>query len=304
VNLISILFRHFLKFFILIPILLILSDPFAFAENHFRLKSPPKVVNQGDVCLISLSGPVSFKSIFLEFRGVRFPLAFNEQNGTYEGLIGIDMDTRPATYEVKIVTIDGGSDIHLGNLLLKVEKVDFGIQKLSLPPSMVDLDRKTLERVNKEGKKLNSLFRAFRNEKLWRGAFIRPVEGELSAAFGLRRIINGQRRGPHTGVDLRAEEGTPVLACNSGIVVLVDQLFFSGKSVILDHGWGFYSMYFHLSEVLVKEGMKVGKGAMLGRVGSTGRSTGPHLHWGIKMNGARVDPLSLLNLKVHHNFRE
>jgi len=298
VNLISILFRHFLKFLILIPIFLIWTDQFASAENHFRLKSLPRVVNQGDVCLISLSGPVSLESIFVEFRGVRFPLAFNEQNGTYEGLIGIDMSTRPATYEIKIVTTDGGSDIHLSNLSLKVKKVDFGIQKLSLPSSMVDLDRKTLERVNKEKKKLNSLFRAFRNERLWRGAFIRPVEGELSAAFGLSRIINGQRRGPHTGVDLRAEEGTPVLACNSGIVLLVDQLFFSGRSVILDHGWGLYSMYFHLSEALVEEGKGVGKGAMLGRVGSTGRSTGPHLHWGIKMNGVQVDPLSLLNLKV------
>ncbi|MBN2246968.1 MAG: M23 family peptidase, partial [Candidatus Aminicenantes bacterium] len=129
------------------------------------------------------------------------------------------MDTRPATYEIKIVTTDGGSDIHLSNLSLKVEEVNFGVQKLTLPFSMVDLDRKTLERVNKEQKKITSLFRAFRNEKLWRGAFIRPVEGELSAAFGLRRIINGQRRSAHTGVDLRAKEGTPVSACNSGIVV-------------------------------------------------------------------------------------
>jgi murein DD-endopeptidase MepM/ murein hydrolase activator NlpD len=297
-NVMSIFLRHLLKFLILIPILLICTVQFASAENDFRLKSLSRVVNQGDVCLISLSGPTSPKSAFAEFRGVRSPLAFNEQDGTYEGLIGIDMGTRPATYEIKIVTTDGESDIRLSNLLLKVEKVDFGIQKLSLPSSMVDLDRKSLERVNKEQKKLNSLFRAFRNERLWRGAFICPLEGELSAVFGLSRIINGQRRGPHTGVDLRAEEGTPVLACNSGIVVLVDQLFFSGRSILLDHGWGLYSMYFHLSEALVEQGKAVGKGAMLGRVGSTGRSTGPHLHWGIRINGARVDPFSLLSLKV------
>ena len=303
-NFISILFRHFLKLLIFISVLLILTGKFAPAENHFRVESLPRVVKQGEVCLISVLGPTSLKSIYVEFQGLRFPLAFSEQNGTYEGLIGIDMDTQPSTYEMKIVATDGGSDIHLSNLSLKVEKVDFGIQKLSLPSSMVDLDRKTLERVHKEERRLNSLFRAFREERLWRGAFIRPVEGELSVAFGLSRIINGQRRSPHTGVDLRAEEGTPVLACNSGIVVLVEPLFFSGKSVILDHGWGFYSMYFHLSEVLVKEGNRVGKGAILGRVGSTGRSTGPHLHWGIRMNGARVDPLSLLNIKAHHNFRE
>jgi murein DD-endopeptidase MepM/ murein hydrolase activator NlpD len=109
-------------------------------------------------------------------------------------------------------------------------------------------------------------------------------------------MMNGQRRSPHTGVDFNAEEGTPVWACNSGLVVLFDQLFFSGKSVILDHGWGFYSMYFHLSEALVSEGDRVSRGAMVGRVGSTGRSTEPHLHWAIRIRGARVDPFSLLEL--------
>lgn len=296
-NFISIRFQPFLKFLICISVLLLLTGKPVSAENHFRVESIPRGVKQGEVCLISILGPPSLKSIYVEFQGAKFPLAFSEQNGTYEGLIGIDMDTRPATYEMKIVTTDSGSGIHLSNFSLKVEEVDFGIQKLSLPSAMVDLDRKTLERVNKEAGQLKSLFRVFRDERLWTGAFIRPVEGELSAAFGLRRIINGKRQTPHTGVDFRAEEGTPIWACNSGMVVLVGELFFSGKSVILDHGWGFYSMYFHLSEVLVKEEDRVDKGAILGRVGSTGRSTGPHLHWGIRMNGARVDPISLLNIK-------
>jgi murein DD-endopeptidase MepM/ murein hydrolase activator NlpD len=89
------------------------------------------------------------------------------------------------------------------------------------------------------------------------------------------------------------------LACNNGVVVLVDQLFFPGKSVILDHGWGIYSMYFHLSESLGGEGDRISTGAVLGRVGSTGRSTGSHLHWGVRMNGAQVNPLSLLGLAEH-----
>jgi len=304
IHFIAILLKHFLQLLIFIPVLLVLTGKSAYAENHFRVVSLPKAVKQGEVCLISASGPASLKSIYVEFQGVRFPMAISKQNGTYEGLIGIDMNTRPATYEIKVVAADGGSGVYSSALSLKVEKVDFGIQKLSLPPSMVDLDAKTQERVNKEARRLIALFQAFRDERLWRGAFIRPVEGELSGAFGLRRIMNRQRQNPHTGVDLQAEEGTPVLACNSGMVVLVDHLFLSGKSVVLDHGWGLYSMYFHLSEILAKEGDRVSKGAMLGRVGSTGRSTEPHLHWGIRMNGARVDPLSLLNIKAHSNFRE
>jgi murein DD-endopeptidase MepM/ murein hydrolase activator NlpD len=293
-HLIANLFRPFLQLLVFISVLLVLTGQSAYAENHFRVESLPKVVKQGELCLIRAIGPASLKSIYMEFQGVRFPMAFGEQNGTYEGLIGVDMNTRHGTYEIKIVATDGGSGVYLGAFSLKVEKVDFGTQKLSLPSSMVDLDAKTLERVNKEARQLEASLQVFRDERLWRGAFIRPVEGELSGAFGLSRIINGQPRSPHTGVDLQAEEGTPVLACNSGMVVLVDQLFFSGKSVILDHGWGLYSMYFHFSETLVKEGDRVSKGAMLGRVGSTGRSTKPHLHWGIRMNGARVDPLSLL----------
>jgi len=242
VNFVSNPFQQFLKFLIFIPVLLLLMGKSASAENHFRVESLPRVVKQGEVCLISIVGPPSLKSIYVEFQGVRFPLAFSEQNGTYEGLIGIDMDTRPGKYEVKVIMTEGGSGTYLGVFSLRVEEVDFGIQKLTLPSAMVDLDMKTLERVDKEEKKLNSLFRVFRDERLWRGAFIRPVEGDLSVSFGLGRIINGQRRSPHTGVDLRAEEGAPILACNNGIVVLVEELFFSGKSVILDHGWGFYSM--------------------------------------------------------------
>jgi murein DD-endopeptidase MepM/ murein hydrolase activator NlpD len=268
------------------------------AQNSLRIESIPRVVKQGEVCLIQASGPDSLESIDGEFRRERFPMALNEKNGIYEGLIGIDVGTRPATYEVKVTARDGDGQVYSGRLSLKVEEVIFETQKLSLPSHLVELNAKDLERVKKEAKQLQTLFQSFREERLWRGAFIRPVEGELSSAFGLNRIINGKQSSPHTGVDLEAEEGTPVLASNSGMVVLVDELFFTGKSVILDHGWGLYSMYFHLSEVQVKKGDRVDTGAMLGRVGSTGRSTGPHLHWGIKLNGARVDPFSLLRLRM------
>jgi len=206
------------------------------------------------------------------------------------------MGTAPAIYEIKTFATDRDNRVRSSTLSLTVEKADFGTQVLSLPPSMVDLDAKTLERVNQEARKLEALFQAFRHERLWKSVFIRPVEGEISTGFGLNRVINGQRRSQHAGVDLRAEKGTSVLATNHGVVVLVDELFFSGKSVILDHGGGLYSMYFHLSEALVKEGDRVRAGALLGRVGSTGRSTGPHLHWGIRIHGARVDPFSVLRI--------
>lgn len=274
----------------------------AHPSGNLRVESFPKVAKQGDVCLVRASGPAFLKSIHGEFQGERFSIAFNNETGAYEGLIGIDVNTSPATYEIKVFVTDGDNRVYSSILSLRVEKVDFGIQALSLPPSMVDLDAKTLERVNQEERKLEALFQTSLNERLWKSVFIRPVEGEISTGFGLNRIINGQRRSQHSGVDLRAEEGTPVFASNHGVVVLVDELFFSGKTVILDHGWGLYSMYFHLSEALVKEGNLVRAGAILGRVGSTGRSTGPHLHWGIRIGRARVDPLSLLKIGTLSNL--
>jgi murein DD-endopeptidase MepM/ murein hydrolase activator NlpD len=279
---------------LLIPVLVITIGMVAYAENRIRVESFPKVAKQGDVCLIRASGPAFLKSAHGQFSGKGFSMVRNNETGAYEGLIGIDMSTRPATYEIKVFATDRNDRVYSSVLSLRVKKVDFGTQTLSLPPSMVDLDAKTLERANEETRKLEALFQTFRDERLWKSAFVRPVEGEISTGFGLNRIINGQQRSQHTGVDLRAEEGTSVLASNDGVVVLVDELFFSGTSVILDHGWGLYSMYFHLSEALVKEGDLIRAGAILGRVGSTGRSTGSHLHWGIRINGARVDPLSLL----------
>lgn len=285
-----------LKVFFFASVLLLLTGKSLNAEDHLRIESIPGMAKQGDVCLIRTYSPVSPTSVHAEFQGERFLLAPGMQNGTYEGLIGIDLSTKPATYEVKVIATDASGRGYSSPFFLKVGKGVFRTQKLSLPRSMVDLDAKTLERVNKEANRVKVLFQTFRDEKLWKGAFVRPLEGKLSSTFGLDRIINGQRRSPHTGVDLESEAGTPVWASNSGMVVLVDDLFFSGKSVILDHGWGLYSMYFHLSEGLVKEGDRVGRGDVLGRVGSTGRSTGPHLHWAIRMNQVRVDPLSLLKL--------
>ncbi len=265
------------------------------AGEHFvRAEVIPKSATQGGVCLLKAGGSVSLKSVYGEFQGKRYPLESGDQNRTFEGLLGVDLNTKPEKYGIRFVAIDRSGKDDSQTSSIKVTKADFAVQKLTLPQSMVDLDPKTLERANRESKRLEELFQNFWNERAWKGAFIRPVEGELSGAFGTRRIINGQPKSSHTGVDLRAEEGTPVWASNSGRVALVDELFFTGKSVILDHGWGLYSMYFHLSEARVREGDRIPKGAELGRVGSTGRSTGPHLHWGIILNGARVDPFSLL----------
>jgi murein DD-endopeptidase MepM/ murein hydrolase activator NlpD len=128
--------------------------------------------------------------------------------------------------------------------------------------------------------------------------FYQSREGEIVTKFGVRRVINKIPKTPHSGVDVAAEEGDDVHAPNNGVAVLIDEQFYSGKSLILDHGQGIYTMFFHLSKILVTPGQQVKKGDVIALVGSTGRSTGAHLHWGVRIQGARVNPLELIHLKL------
>jgi murein DD-endopeptidase MepM/ murein hydrolase activator NlpD len=146
---------------------------------------------------------------------------------------------------------------------------------------------------------LRALYATVTPERLWRGAFARPVGGsEPGTGFGARRVINGQPRAPHTGTDYAAPTGTPVVATNAGRVALVADFFFPGRLVVLDHGLGVYSLYFHLDRIAVAEGDRVGRGQPIGTVGATGRATGPHLHFGVHSGGARIDPATLLGLPL------
>jgi murein DD-endopeptidase MepM/ murein hydrolase activator NlpD len=131
---------------------------------------------------------------------------------------------------------------------------------------------------------------------LWSKPFAVPIPGGSGTNFGHRRIFNGQARAPHAGADLKASTGTPILSTNRGRVVLARDLFYTGNTVVLDHGLGIYTIYAHLSKINVKPGTMVENGALLGLAGATGRVTGPHLHWSARVQGARVDPFSLVRL--------
>ncbi|HJU04080.1 MAG TPA: M23 family metallopeptidase, partial [Nitrospiraceae bacterium] len=169
-------------------------------------------------------------------------------------------------------------------------------QRLTLPKDKVDLDEESVTRVKSEQEQVKIALEKSADERFWSGNFIQPVQGPTTGAFGRLRVINGQSRNPHNGEDIAAPLGADVLAMNDGVVSLTVDHFFSGKGVFLDHGLGLQSMYFHLSEVTVQDGEAVKRGQVIGKVGASGRASGPHLHWGVRLNGARVDPLALIKL--------
>jgi hypothetical protein len=263
------------------------------AAGAIQLVTPSEPVLQGEVVLISVLAPTTGSTVKGFWRGASLDF-FKIDEGEYGSLVGIDLKLKPGTYPLKIqVNPEENSPLTVSTTLEVVAK-DYGVQRLTLPENMVTLDPETLARVRKEGARFSQLWHKQSPRRHWSGRFLRPVPGKLTTPFGLSRILNGEPRNPHSGIDLRAAMGEPVKSANHGRIVLVGEFYFHGKAVVIDHGWGLYTMYFHLCQVNVSEGDFVEKKTTIGLAGSSGRATGPHLHWGVRLGGARVDPLSLL----------
>lgn len=231
------------------------------------------------------------------FRGRTIPFFKTEDPERFGALIGVDLADPPSKEDLRVEVSTEAGSVERRQYAVEVLPVRFATQELTVPKNYVDLDEETAKRAEEEQEKILQSLNHVTSQRFWEGRFIIPVEGKIAGSFGLRRIMNGQARSPHSGEDINAPKGAEVHATNEGVVALVGDFFFSGKSVILDHGLGLYSMYFHLDEVDVAEGAKVRKGEVVGKVGATGRATGPHLHWGTRINGARVNPFSIVNVE-------
>ena len=211
-------------------------------------------------------------------------------------LIGVDLTVDPGAHPVTVRALGADGTVDERTYTLEVEPKQFPTRELTVNPSFVDPPAEVIERIQREARQLAAIFPVASPERLWSGGFLRPVPGAATSAFGRRSVFNGQPRSPHSGADFRAAEGTPIRAPNDGVVVMAADLYFSGNVVILDHGWGLYSYFAHLSAIDVAEGDSVSQGETVGKVGATGRVTGPHLHWTVRLNDARVDPVALMEL--------
>ncbi len=257
----------------------------------------------GDVALLVLRCEEAPESVSVRLAGAPLLLfPFPELTGGSEapasaiaGLVGIDVaastGTRKVVWRAKLP--DGHAES--GSLVLSVEPRDFPTQRIQVARRFDELDAKTLTRTAEEQRRILEVLSRRSPQRLWRGSFAAPVSG-CGSGFGSRRLVNGHASSPHSGLDIGATVGTPVLASNAGTVALADTLFFAGGTVILDHGLGLFTIYSHLSEISVSPGQRVDKGQPIARSGATGRVTGPHVHWAVKLAGARVDPTVLVEV--------
>jgi hypothetical protein len=274
----------------------ILLDPAA-AADRVRVSWHPARLHPGDVTWVHVQGAVDGATIEGTL-GDR-PLAFFAYAGGQAAVVGVDVDVKAGPHPWRLAVVEPGQEPRSLSGRLTIQRREFSVQRLTLPSTMVDLDPETERRALAETERLRAVYRTISPERLWRGRFVRPVAGtEPGTGFGSRRIINGKPRAPHTGIDFAGERGTPVVAVNSGRVALVGEYFFPGRLVVVDHGLGLHTLYFHLDSISVAEGDPVDRGQRLGTVGSTGRATGPHLHFGVQVGAARVDPASLLSIDI------
>ncbi len=253
---------------------------------------------QGEIVVVAVKGALRTE-LRASWSGRRL---YFWKNGTHDGtqpiqfaLLGVDLLSKPGTYPLTVdARLSSGESVGCSTDLT-VRDGGFPVQQLTVDNKYVELSSEDIARSRRETNQLLRIFRATTSAPLWDGGFRLPLDNaKASGSFGKRRILNDQPRSPHSGEDFSVPAGTSVRSPQRGRVVLASDLFFTGNTIVVDHGLGLYTFYAHLQTMTVETGAIVAAGELLGRVGSTGRVTGPHLHWAARLNNTRVDPLDLV----------
>ena len=252
-------------------------------------------VLQGQALQLDYPHEAGLQGVEVTWADRRIPFVRADDN--WFTLIGIDLDRDPGDYPARVSF--SYADGRTRNQLETVEVLGkrFPTTELTVAPGYVQLSAANQERAASESQEIGAVYATLTPEAHWSEPFQVPIPGATDGRnFGHRRVFNGEPRAPHSGADLTATTGTEIHAANGGRVVLAKDFFFNGNAVFIDHGLGVYSMYLHLSQMLVEVGDFVERGEVVGLAGATGRVTGPHLHWGVRILDARVDPFSLVSL--------
>jgi len=249
----------------------------------------------GEIIKVSVKDLAFIKSAQVRFLDKKYDTA--QIGDCLVCLIGLDLGMETGVYPLKVYVYKQDGSVLIEEQDILVNPKEFPVKKLWVKEEFVTPPENVLERIKREAELTKAVYNIYSPEWTFEEKFIIPVQGQVFPNFGERRFFNNKPRSQHSGVDIASPKGTPVKASNSGSVVLASHLYFAGNTVIIDHGLGVFSLYCHFSEIAVKRGQRVGKGDTVGKIGSTGRVTGPHLHWSVRIRGSRVDPNALLSLE-------
>ena len=249
------------------------------APVQIAVTAAARSIRPGELVLLTIATPRATTA--LRVRAFDKDLvAFPVDSGSWRVLVGIDLATAPGKYPVEVDAGSGSPDDRATHVLV-VKARAFPTRTVNVAEAFVNPPPETAARIQQEAQELEQLWRSA-SPRLWAGAFVRPVPDPANSAFGARSIFNGQPRSPHGGADFLSPAGRPIKAPNAGRIALARDLYFTGNTVVIDHGLGLYSLFAHLSEVGVQAGAEVATGEVVGRVGATGRVSGPHLHWTVR----------------------
>ena len=250
---------------------------------------------QGQAVQFEYAKEAGLASVHIVWNKRQIPFA-QSQDGWFT-VVGVDLNTAAGNYPAAVTFTYADGHTRTLTETVTVKSRDFPTTRLDVAPEYVDLSEADGARAAREADEIAAIYAMVTPAAYWTQPFRVPIPGVAGGRnFGHRRIFNDQPRAPHSGADLTAATGTEIQASNRGRVVLAKNLFFSGNAVFIDHGLGVYSAYLHLSEIGVASGDMVEQGQVIGLAGATGRVTGPHLHWGVRITDARVDPFSLPGL--------
>jgi murein DD-endopeptidase MepM/ murein hydrolase activator NlpD len=270
------------------------------AESMPKIRLSAAEVETGDTLLVQIDFrqmPATVRDPVASFGDQEVALFTHSASAqrVYAGLVGIALAARPGPAELAVAWKEG-SQTRSTSAEFVIRPGAYGEETLRVDPRHVRPSAVELERIRREQAELKQLYASGSRLRLWQGGFQIPVPGEMNGPFGTRRLFNGELQSQHNGVDFRAQAGEPVYAAAAGTVRLAKDLFYSGNAVILDHGAGVFTSYSHLSRMEVKVGQRIEKGMVVGLAGATGRATGPHLHWGVKVNSVNVNPLTFIRV--------
>jgi murein DD-endopeptidase MepM/ murein hydrolase activator NlpD len=272
----------------------------AFAASWVVHTQPVQLVNGGPV-LFEVNPPVRLKSLTGNWLGHQITFSFSSSSKTWFALAGVTLETAPGSYALELTgeRASGSAPLNFSRTFHVVRgrypKIE---SKLTVEKKFTEPSQEQLDQIAEDQKVKQDYLNRVTPDREWSGNFTAPAHAEISDVFGSQRIFNGKAQRPHLGLDFRVPTGTPVAAMNDGTVLLARFLYYEGNCVVLDHGQGLLTLYFHLSELKVKEGDLVKRGQEIGLSGGTGRATGPHLHVAVRWQGDYLDPARLMQLSV------